>query len=120
MIKSSDRKLSWLGFDTRPLDRKSIVVETECRTEGNIRVIQVELVHRVATWFFAGGIRSVLPRPPIVVPVAPFDLMRSRCGTPSKTLWKVRSHARTLPFLTPSMATKTSQTGDPNAADVKD
>src|SRR5690349_14553064 len=69
------RELAVLGLDPAPLEREAIGVEAEAREPIQIVGVAMVVIAGVAARLAAGRALGVLPRPPVVVPVAAFDLM---------------------------------------------
>ncbi len=90
-------ELPLLGFDAAPLQRESVGVEPEGSQQVEILGIAVVVVAGIAAGLDAerGGV--VLPRPPVVVPVPPFDLV-SRSGRAPQEPAREEAHRRYRPL----------------------
>ncbi len=92
VVEGRHRELAGLGLDPRPLQREPVVVEPERGQQGDVVVVAVQLVAGVATRLLTGRALGVLPGPPVVVPVAPLDLVRGGGGAPSEAVREVGAH----------------------------
>ena len=88
------RELALLGFDARPLEREPVRAEARARAGGRGRRVAPEVVARVARHLVARGAGGVLPRPPVVVPVAALDLVRGGRRAPEEPVRERRRHGR--------------------------
>ena len=79
------RKLSVFRLDATPLHAEAIVVKTQLGEHRNVLWIQVVVIAGVSAWLFHARTNTMLPIPPIVIPVVAFHLVGGRCSTPSKS-----------------------------------
>src|SRR5262249_13686279 len=77
-----------------PFEGEAVRAEAELGAEPDVRRVPVPVVARVAARLAAGRRRIVLPRPPVVVPVAALDLVRGRRRSPHEALGEACRHAR--------------------------
>ena len=88
MIEFGLRKFAIFRLDAAPFDTESIVIETQFCKHLDVLRKQVVVIARVATGFLTHRVWSMFPIPPVVVPVATFNLVgRSGCS-PGKSFWK--------------------------------
>ena len=78
------RELAVFGLDPRPLDREAVGAEPEVAHERDVVGVAVVAVGAVARHLDARGVRRVLERPPVVVPVAALDLVRGGGHAPEE------------------------------------
>ena len=91
VVERGGRELALLGFDARPLEREPVRAEAEPGQQVEVGRVAPEVVAGVARHLVARGARRVLPRPPVVVPVAALDLMGRGGRAPEEP---VRKRAR--------------------------
>src|SRR5437660_6179893 len=92
VIEGVAGELTVLGLDARPLDREPVRAEAELGQQRDVLRVPPEVVARVTGWLGAARSRRVLPRPPVVVPVAAFDLVRGSRRAPQEAVWKRDRH----------------------------
>ncbi len=92
VVEGGARELAVLGLDARPLDREAIGAEAELAHEADVLRVAVVAVAAVARRLDAGRAGLVLERPPVVVPVAAFDLVRGRCCAPHEVFGEGHRH----------------------------
>src|SRR3954463_4871071 len=88
VIQCRGRPLTRFGLDTTPLERESIAVEADLRAHRDVVTPAVPGVACVAGWLRTRRSDTVLPLPPVVVPVPAFDLVRRCRSPPPKAGWK--------------------------------
>src|SRR5262245_34312832 len=94
VVERGVRELAVLGLDARPLEREAVRAKAQLAQELEVAGIPEPVIARVARGLLALRLRRVLPRPPVVVPVAPFDLVRGRRRAPDEPLGKARHRRR--------------------------
>ena len=92
VVERGDRELAVLGLDPRPLDREAVGAEAVIAHERDVVGVAVVAVGAVARRLDARGVGPVLERPPVVVPVAAFDLMRGRGHAPDEPVRESHAH----------------------------
>ena len=88
MIELGLRKFAVFRLDAAPFDTKSVIIETQFCKHLDVLRKQVVVIARVATGFLAHRVWSMLPIPPVVVPVATFNLVGRSGRSPGETFWK--------------------------------
>src|SRR5262249_61961934 len=88
------RGLACFRLDARPLDREPVRAEPEVAHQRDVVGVAVVAVAAVAGRIGARRAGPVLELPPVVVPVAAFDLVRGTGDTPQEVVRKGRSHGR--------------------------
>ncbi len=94
VVERVDGELARFGLDAGPLEREPVRGESEVGEERDVFRVAPEVVARVAGDVDARRRRIVFPHPPVVVPVASFDLVRSRGRAPDETVGKGDRHDR--------------------------
>src|SRR5256714_10006978 len=95
VVQRRPRELALLGLNPRPLDAEAQGVEADSRHQDDVVAIAVVDIARVTGGFDAGGAGRVLPRPPVAVDVASFDLVGRLRGTEEIAVAE-GPHGRTL------------------------
>ena len=99
----SPGELALGGLNAAPLHREPVVVEPERRHQVRVLFPAVPRVAAIARRLGAAGARRVLEGPPVVVGVAPLDLVGGRRRAPREARREclpqsIPSHRRVLPF----------------------
>src|SRR5256884_3129071 len=95
VVNGRPRDVAPLGLDPGPPDAEAQGVEADSRHQDDVVAIAVVDIARVTGGFDAGGTGRVLPRPPVAVDVASFDLVGRLRGTEEKAVGE-GPHGRTL------------------------
>ena len=88
VVERHQRELTLFGLDAAPLQREAIGAKAQVGKEAEVVRPAVPMIDRVAAGLHARRGRIVLPRPPIVVPGTPVDLVSGRCRAPREPLGK--------------------------------
>src|SRR5438094_182227 len=83
-----------LRLDPAPFEREAVGVEAEVGEQIEVLGIAMIVVACVAARLAARRRGRVLPRPPIVVPVAALDLVSGGGGAPEEPGWEAALSAR--------------------------
>ena len=84
VVEGHPRELPLLRLDPAPLEREAVGAEAEAGDQGDVLGIAVERVAGVAADVHAARRRVVLHGPPVVVDVAPLDLVGGGGGPPEE------------------------------------
>src|SRR5262249_28892100 len=97
VVEMGAREVAVLRLDAAPLQREAVGVEAQAREQRHVLAVAMVVIAGVGTGLRAWRAGGVLPRPPVVVPVAPLDLMRRGRGAPDEPLRKAHGVTTTLP-----------------------
>ena len=109
VVERRGRPLALLRLDAAPLDRESIGGESELGGDRHVVAPAVPRVAGVTARLDARAVGSVLPLPPVVVPVAALDLVGCRRRPPLEAVGKLDPRHRCPPSVPRSDDTVTSR-----------
>ena len=104
VIESGSRELARGGFNSCPLDRKPVRVETQRLNDVQVILVAVPRVTRITTGGLAQGVGLVFISPPVAIGIAALDLVGRCRGSPVEVTRKRKGWLRTHDLILSSLS----------------